>query len=181
MGAVRLSGSRSLLERAWQTEASVCIVCNRACHRPGIAGLFAAASYLGNGIFWYVLIALLPALYGTAALPVSARMMLAGVLGLAIYKILKTRTARSRPFSVLSGIDLIERPLDAGSFPSGHTLHAVSFTVIATAAYAELAWLLVPFATLVALSRLVLGLHYPSDVVAGAAIGFAVAQAVLLL
>jgi undecaprenyl-diphosphatase len=41
--------------------------------------------------------------------------------------------------------------------------------------------LLVPFAVLIALSRLVLGLHYPSDVLAGAAIGFAIAKAALLI
>jgi undecaprenyl-diphosphatase len=176
-----LIGARTLRDRAWQAEANVCLLFNRACHRRAIAALFAAVSRLGDGIFWYVLIALLPALYGSAALAVSARMMIAGLAGLAIYKILKTRCARSRPFSVLSGIDMVVPPLDAGSFPSGHTLHAVSFTTIAIAAYPELALLLVPFAVLVALSRVMLGLHYPSDVLAGAAIGFAVAQAALLV
>ena len=62
-------------------------------------------------------------------------------------------------------------PLDEYSFPSGHTLHAVSFTLIAVHYYPKLAWLLLPFAVLVALSRVVLGLHYPSDVLAGALLG----------
>jgi len=48
------------------------------------------------------------------------------------------------------------------SFPSGHTLHAI-------------AWMVMPFTFLVALSRVVLGLHYPSDVLAGALIGFSLA------
>jgi undecaprenyl-diphosphatase len=39
----------------------------------------------------------------------------------------------------------------------------------------------VPFTLLVALSRVVLGLHYPSDVLAGAAVGALVAQGVLSL
>lgn len=170
-----------MLERACQAEARVCIVSNRACHRPAIAGFFASISRLGNGVFWYVLIALLPVLYGAAALSVSARMMLAGIVGVAVYKLLKARTERSRPYLVLREIDLVERPLDAGSFPSGHTLHAASFTLIAVSAYPGLGWLLLPFAVLVALSRLVLGLHYPSDVLAGAAIGLAIGQAALLV
>jgi undecaprenyl-diphosphatase len=176
-----LIASHGFLERALQAEARVCIVSNRACHRPAVAGFFASISRLGDGVVWYVLIALLPVLYGTAALRVSGRMMLAGIVGVTVYKILKARTGRSRPYSVLREIDLVEHPLDAGSFPSGHTLHAVSFTLIATSAYPELGWLLVPFAVLIALSRLVLGLHYPSDVLAGAAIGFAIAKAALLI
>jgi undecaprenyl-diphosphatase len=42
--------------------------------------------------------------------------------------------------------------------------------------YPHLAWLLVPFASLVAMSRVILGLHYPSDVFAGALIGALLAR-----
>jgi undecaprenyl-diphosphatase len=66
-------------------------------------------------------------------------------------------------------------PLDQHSFPSGHTLHAVAFSTIAVTEFHTLAWLLVPFTFLVALSRVILGLHYPSDVLAGAIIGALVA------
>jgi undecaprenyl-diphosphatase len=66
-------------------------------------------------------------------------------------------------------------PLDRFSFPSGHTLHAAAFTTVALAYYPMLAWLLVPFAVLVAMSRVILGLHYPSDVFARAAIGLSLA------
>jgi undecaprenyl-diphosphatase len=52
----------------------------------------------------------------------------------------------------------------------------VSFAWQATAHYPELGWVLVPLAALVACSRVVLGLHYPSDVLAGAAIGAALAE-----
>ena len=72
-------------------------------------------------------------------------------------------------------------PLDEFSFPSGHTLHAVSFTVVALAGISQLAWLLVPFTTLVAMSRVVLGLHYVSDVLVGALIGWGLGQAGMLL
>ena len=62
-------------------------------------------------------------------------------------------------------------PLDRYSFPSGHTLHAVCFAWQAVAHFPALSWTLVPVAALIALSRVVLGLHYPTDVLAGAAIG----------
>ena len=49
------------------------------------------------------------------------------------------------------------------------------------ATYGLLAWLLVPFTFAVALSRVVLGLHYPTDVAAGAAVGALLAVSTLAL
>jgi undecaprenyl-diphosphatase len=73
------------------------------------------------------------------------------------------------------------KTLDQFSFPSGHTMHAVGFSIVALSYHPELFWLLVPFAALVALSRPILGLHYPSDVVAGAALGALIASISLTL
>jgi undecaprenyl-diphosphatase len=67
----------------------------------------------------------------------------------------------------LAGIRCFMPPLDRYSFPSGPTLHAVAFIVIACSYIPWLAVLLVPFAAAVALSRVVLGLQYPSDVATG--------------
>jgi len=61
--------------------------------------------------------------------------------------------------------------LDHYGFPSGHTLHAVGFTLVALAYFPSLAAVLVPFALLTAASRIALGLHYPSDVLIGALLG----------
>lgn len=134
-----------------------------------------AASRLGDGIFWYALMAVLLATGGAEAAAAVMHMVAAGVLCTIIYKALKQGTSRPRPYAAHDGITLWTAPLDQYSFPSGHTLHAVAFTLIALAYYPQLFWLLVPFTILVALSRVVLGLHYPSDVLAGAVIGAAVA------
>ena len=66
--------------------------------------------------------------------------------------------------------------LDRFSFPSGHTLHAVAFSLVACAYYPGLgASLAVHVAD--RLSRVALGLHYPSDVIAGGALGAIIAGA----
>jgi undecaprenyl-diphosphatase len=52
---------------------------------------------------------------------------------------------------------------------------------VATTFFPALGMVLYPFAFLVTLSRPLLGLHYPSDVLVAAVIGFSVAQGVLLL
>jgi undecaprenyl-diphosphatase len=72
-------------------------------------------------------------------------------------------------------------PLDRYSFPSGHTLHAVSFTWLMAGYFPEWAPVLAGFAVLIALSRVVLGLHYPTDVAAGALLGGGLAMTSLTL
>ena len=98
-----------------------------------------------------------------------------------LYKLIKSGTVRPRPYEAQPGIMLFAAPLDHFSFPSGHTLHAVAFTLVALAYYPWLAWFAVPFTLLVAASRVMLGLHYPSDVLAGVAIGATVAGASFLI
>jgi undecaprenyl-diphosphatase len=97
------------------------------------------------------------------------------------YKWIKGRTLRPRPYKANPGIQPFAAPLDHYSFPSGHTLHAVAFTLVAAAYYPFLAWVAVPFTVLVAASRIMLGLHYPSDVAAGAVIGGVIAGVSLAL
>jgi undecaprenyl-diphosphatase len=143
--------------------------------------LFRLVSRLGDGVFWYSVMLALIVTQGRAGLDTALRMLAAGLIGLAVYKLLKSKTTRPRPYKVLGDIRAGIAPLDAFSFPSGHTLHAVAFTVVAVSHFPALASVLVPFTLLVALSRVVLGLHYPSDVLAGAAVGALVAQAVLAL
>lgn len=63
----------------------------------------------------------------------------------------------------------------------GHARHAVSFTLIALHYFPTLTSTLIPFTLMVALSRPVLGLHYPSDVFAGALLGAGLAGASLAL
>lgn len=166
-----------LIERA---DLALCLSCNRLSRLRIWRGIFHVLSRLGDGLAWYALMLALPMIHGSAALPVVGRLALAGVLGLAIYKWLKHKTSRPRPYQVYTAISVAAPALDRFSFPSGHTLHAVSFSLVAVAGFPQLAPLLYPFAALVALSRPVLGLHYPSDVIAGALIGAVVAKLVLL-
>ncbi|MEO7387739.1 MAG: phosphatase PAP2 family protein [Gammaproteobacteria bacterium] len=142
---------------------------------------FALVSRLGDGIAWYSLLALLPVLFGVGAVLPALHMAVTGVAGVVIYKILKRRLVRERPFHSHRGVRALVEPLDRYSFPSGHTLHAVTFTVMLGNYFPPLLGLVVPFAISVALSRVVLGLHYPTDVLAGGLLGWLLAAASLAL
>lgn len=168
----------AVMSRLSQIEIPICRFCNRI-RNPGVLRLFAAVSWLGNGPFWAASAAVLLTLEGAAGLTALEPMVITGVIAFTLYKLLKKGTARPRPFAAEPGFRLTVAPTDQYSFPSGHTLHAVAFTLVLAVHYPPLGWLALPFTVLVALSRIVLGLHYPSDVVAGSALGGAVALLVL--
>lgn len=169
------SRAMAWFSRADAAEYRLCLRMNSACRLPGVRRLFAVVSRLGNGVFWYCLLLFLPAFYGQAGWYPALRMALVGLVGLVLYKYLKSRLTRERPYITLDGIVAGATVLDRYSFPSGHTLHAASFTVLACYSFPMLAWVCVPFAAMVAASRVVLGLHYPTDVIAGASIGVGLA------
>lgn len=160
-------------------DLALCLKCNRVSRHALLCHFFRIVSRLGNGVFWYSLMSVMLVVDGINGLSTVSRMILAGFACLAIYKYLKTRTSRPRPYQVYTAISAAAPALDRFSFPSGHTLHAVCFTTIACSAYPQLAPVLWPFTALVAISRPVLGLHYPSDVLAGALIGFGIAELAL--
>ena len=173
--------SLSPRERWLLAEAHWCLRANRTCVHRGVRRYFAIVSRLGDGVFWYALMAALAAFGGARGLQAALHMAALSIVTLLLYKSLKHATRRPRPHAAHRRIRAWVAPLDEFSFPSGHTLHAVGFSVVALAYFGWLAPLLVPFAASVAVSRVVLGLHYPSDVLAATAIGGALAATTVWL
>lgn len=152
---------------------------NRLCRYHRLRDFLRGVSRLGDGVAWYTLLLGLWWLQGGAALPLVRHFVISGVLGVVIYKLLKRHTLRPRPYEVVTDVVCAGAPLDKFSFPSGHTLHAVSFALVIAHHVPALALPVFVFAALVAISRPVLGLHYPSDVLAGGAIGALQAHLIL--
>ncbi len=173
---MKATGINTVIARFDAAEYGLCRRLNRGASFALPRRAFQIASRLGDGPIWYALILALPLMFGRAAVKPAIVMALTGALGVLVYALLKRVFVRERPFITHAAIDRGAATLDRYSFPSGHTLHAVSFTWQACAHFPELAWVLVPLAALIAGSRVVLGLHYPSDVLAGAAIGAALAE-----
>lgn len=170
MRAPTLEGTGTTIDRLTLFELPLCRLCNRLQSRPLLA-LFRAVSWLGDWPLWVALAAVFALLQGIHS-PALYHMLVLAVVSLPLYKLLKNRLARERP-CVAHGAFIAQRvpPLDRYSFPSGHTQHAVAFSLVILEHQPGAAWFLLPFTVLVALSRVILGVHYPSDVVAGGSLG----------
>lgn len=162
-------------------EMGACLRINRLCHVPGVRRFFSIVSKLGDYPAWLASGIAVALLQGTGAMAFALQAVATGAAGVLIYKLLKERLVRERPYISNGAIVLGEPPLDRYSFPSGHTLHATAFSILFCSYEPALFVVLIPFAVLVAISRIVLGLHYPSDVIAGAVLGSLLAGSSLML
>ena len=174
---------RTLVKFDWldQVEGRLCLPCNHFCQIRPVGLYFKTVSRLGDGILWYALLIALPVLYGRQAFGPVGHMLATVLLGMLVYKLLKNTLLRERPFASHADLELLARPLDRYSFPSGHTLQAVLILTMLGHYFPAIALAMIPFGLSVAASRVVLGLHYPSDVMVGGLIGWGLASTSLAL
>lgn len=81
--------------------------------------------------------------------------------------ILKRLINRKRPYQKLAGTKHLVEPFESYSFPSGHTTASFAAAVTLSFAFSQLSILFILIASIVAVSRIYLGVHYPSDILTG--------------
>jgi undecaprenyl-diphosphatase len=135
----------------------------------------------GDGWLWYTMGAMILLTGGPQRFLAVAAAALAAALGVTLFLRLKKAAARRRPCAFEPHCWATLLPPDQFSFPSGHTITAFAVAVSLSRFYPDLALGLVFCALNVAASRILLGMHFLSDVLAGAAIGSALACAAVWL
>ncbi len=171
---MHVSALASFFNRLDRVERPLCTLANMLANVPAIHKLFVFVSKLGDGPAWVSLFVLI-GLTTPDAGNLPAVLIGASLFNLALYKVIKGQTLRNRPCTTWEAINPATPPLDHYSFPSGHTLHAVTITLIIFPVLPLLGLILAPLTLLIMLSRVILGLHYPSDVLIATAIGWCVA------
>ncbi|MBP2662074.1 MAG: ybjG [Firmicutes bacterium] len=96
-----------------------------------------------------------------------------------ICQIIKKYLPRSRPVSVLPHVNVLGKRLASGSFPSGHTATAFSLAIVFSSHWEIMTPVLLFTASLIGVTRIYVGAHFPLDVCCGAIIGLTTSSLVL--
>ena len=130
-----------------------------------------SASRAGDGWLWAGLAIPILWLGGQQRYDVIIMLALAAFVGISVFQILKRLVERERPCEIVPIRWTKLVPPDRFSFPSGHSITAFAITVPLSIVYPAYMHALLFCALSVASSRVVLGLHFLSDVVAGSLLG----------
>lgn len=144
-------------------------------HRRLMTPMMVGLSRSANGYLYILLIAFLFLVDGELGLSAFSRAFIGFAIELPVYFILKRLIKRPRPFQRMKNIAFVIPPPDHFSFPSGHTAAAFLMAMILSAVFPGLLIPSLLWATAVGFSRVYVGVHYPTDIFAGMAMGLLIA------
>jgi undecaprenyl-diphosphatase len=135
--------------------------------------LMILSTRMGDGWLWYVLGLILYFFGGPHRFAAVGAGASAAAVGILMFRTLKHTSRRQRPCEIEPHCWASILPPDKYSFPSGHSITAFAVAISIGMFYPELQAYLLVAAFLIASSRIILGMHFLSDVIAGSSIGIA--------
>jgi undecaprenyl-diphosphatase len=141
-----------------------------------VRGVFKAISHTGDGHLYIGLATAALISQNDQNLMWLQAVLLAFIFELPCFMLLKAFFKRERPFNKLPSCMRAVQPSDEFSMPSGHTAAAFLVASLLAQFYEDVALIAYCWAGLIGLSRVVLGVHYPTDIAAGATLGLSAAS-----
>lgn len=142
--------------------------------------LFIVASRLGDGPLWIMTATWLLVAGDFRTRLAALTALLAVIISILTFMVVKQLTGRPRPFESWQSLTCLMAAPDRFSFPSGHTMTAFAAWASLSSTLAELTLPYLLAAIVIGLSRIFLGLHYPTDVLVGALLGSTIGFATVL-
>ncbi|ALO45682.1 phosphatase PAP2 family protein [Pseudohongiella spirulinae] len=163
------------LQRLADMDARLFLALNSVHRHVRLERLVRAISFTGDGYLYLLLAFILPMMYPVQGLNFLVAGLVAFLIELPVYWALKNAFKRRRPFRVVQAMAPALNPSDEFSFPSGHTTAAFMMAALLSTFFPALSLIGYCWACLIGLSRIMLRVHFLSDVLAGALLGTLIA------
>lgn len=160
-----------LLQTCYDFECRLFQGVNRHFDKKYLNLFFRNLTHIGGAMFTIVTVLLLIIFSSNQTRLTAISSALALTLSHIPVSIAKRLYPRKRPYLILDKTKVPTNPLQDHSFPSGHTTAIFSVIIPFIILVPTLSFALIPLALFVGISRIYLGLHYPSDVIAGMILG----------
>lgn len=166
-----------LLGSAYNLDVYIFYIINQTLQNPFFNFLMPIITNFGHYLVWIVICVFLAIFGGEKGRNVALILFIAVILGYLISEFLKYIVMRPRPYMVLQGVHQMVT-INNSSFPSGHATEIFIGCVILGKKYGYMIFLVL-LAIIISFSRIYIGVHYPSDVIAGALLGVGISLTVL--
>jgi undecaprenyl-diphosphatase len=162
---------KALIEYISHRDINILRIINNSWKCKFLDIIMPAMTYLGSFPFMFIFCTGAFLLSSTLLHAMAIKAMISISLSTGIGKLLKISVTRLRPFISIPNLNIKKIGIDEYSFPSGHTTGAFSLAVIIALYFPIFGFISIPLALCVGISRVYIGVHYPTDVIMGIIIG----------
>lgn len=164
-----------ILQQLANYDQRIFLWCASLCRSRNLPGYTRIISHSGDGYLQVLMPLLIIAIVGHDALPFLKLIVFSFAIERSLYWLLKNNLKRKRPEAALPTFKATISASDEFSFPSGHTSAAFLLAILVSSYIPALSTVMFIWASSVSISRVILGVHFPADIIAGICLGSSVA------